>query len=140
MIWADAQEETKDDTKICVDVGGILFYTFESTLRKSPYFQIHLTNEKIQSQYIFIDRDAFTFNYILTYLRTGTILNCEDKFTHDCLKEDAKFFKLENMEKSLLHMKIEKTDGNDLINELKHIRMLLTQKNYTPRTRSQDWH
>lgn len=143
MKWSDETEELDISSQVmCVDVGGVLFYTSVKTLKKSPYFEKELSNDIIKNQYIFIDRDPSLFNYVLIYLRTGIVPSCEEKFTYDTLKEDSKFFKLKDMERLLTaQMKTEKNTMNDLVYEIKQLRLLLqSQKSNIPRTRSQqEW-
>ena len=144
MKWGDRNDETethqdKDSSQICVDAGGVLFYTLITTLKQSPYFARNITEKNIKSQYIFIDRDPHIFHYILTYLRTGIAPYCEEEFFYESLKEESRFFGLNDMEKSLKYVK--KETIHDLVHEVRQLRTLIqTQQRSTTRTRShQDW-
>jgi len=138
MSWADQEEQQSihDDVRICVDVGGIVFHTTVKTLKKSSYFEDNITGQIIEAQYIFVDRDPYLFNYILTYFRSGILPYCEDKYLYETLKEELKFFGLKDAEKELFYVKTDKI--NDLAHEIKQMKQNL-HKNNQPRTRSQEW-
>jgi len=71
--------ENENDIVIDLNVGGILYQTLLSTLRKCPtsklndiFSEEHLQNlPKDQNGRYFLDRDGHTFYYVLEYLRNG---------------------------------------------------------------------
>ena len=95
--WAeDNSEEYVNEKKIQVDIGGITFVTFNSTLSKSSYLRSKLLT--LESEYIFIDRDPNLFSYILTYLRTGNIfLKTDDSNFIESLQHEAVFYGLDEL-------------------------------------------
>lgn len=81
------------DKRIKLNVGGIFYETTDTTLLsvngESNYFSLYLarveksldrvTNEGETTIELFIDRSGFLFQYVLDYLRTGTIVAVPDK-------------------------------------------------------------
>ena len=124
-MWADVNDEEGadiNDKKICVDVGGVAFYTMRSTLMKSAYFQRRLVEEE---DYIFVDRDPFVFYYILNFLRSNSIhISNEEHALIEALKTESKFYGIIGLEYSLPQTS-SKNIMQELIAELKQIKQNL---------------
>ncbi|KAH8071634.1 hypothetical protein JL721_4135 [Aureococcus anophagefferens] len=76
---ASQQEEKWRETmsghgRVVLNVGGKIFVTLSSTLMDSPYFEKLLANRMGDEGDIFIDRDGEPFSYILSFLRTGSLV------------------------------------------------------------------
>ena len=123
--WADS-EESMEVKKICVDVGGFCFFTTHETLSKASYFHA-LTPDQ---DYIFVDRDASTFSYILNFMRTGKIfLKTDDTTFLNWLKNDAAFYGLSAMNDIITKQCKETSHMTDLVAEVKNIVSILTKNN-----------
>lgn len=93
---------------LVLNVGGSLFRTTPSTLRKAPFFDSmfrHTGREggglgaTLDSEgHYFVDRSGFLFRYVLEYLRTGFWLlgekACDLEFV-DAIRSEANFYGLE---------------------------------------------
>lgn len=88
-----------------IDVGGILHYSRESTLRKSSVISNILdrwNNSKTDDEYPFIDRDGIMFYHILNFLRSGTVVGSDDKHFLTMLSLEAAYFKVKPMETQIV--------------------------------------
>ncbi|CAE7586003.1 cya1 [Symbiodinium natans] len=91
---------------LVLNVGGTLFRTTPSTLRKAPFFDSMLRHTveggfgaTVDSEgHYFVDRSGFLFRYVLEYLRTGFWLlgekACDLEFI-DAIRAEASFYGLE---------------------------------------------
>lgn len=119
-----------DEKRIKLNVGGIFYETTNTTLLSvngdSNYFSAYLSrtensyNTNLQSEEVielFIDRNGFLFQYILDYLRTGTIVAIpnKDHIIRGLLIE-ADFYLLESLcsilSNKLLEQSMEKLNSN----------------------------
>ena len=124
--WADSSEEHLEIKKICVDVGGFCFFTTHETLSKASYFYSLAPDQ----DYIFVDRDASTFSYILNFMRTGKIfLKTDDTAFLNWLRNDATFYGLPDMNDIITKQCKETSHMTDLDAELKNIVNILTKNN-----------
>lgn len=120
-MWSDETEV--EARKVCVDVGGHIYYTLNSTLRIIPYFRTCLKEE---DEYIFVDRDGYTFGVILNYVRTGRLFcTSEDRVFVDLLKCEAQYYGVSALTSYLNKMPLT-SPNQDLIAELKAIRNQLS--------------
>ncbi|KAF7456359.1 BTB/POZ domain-containing protein KCTD8 [Cryptosporidium felis] len=109
------------DTRIKLNVGGIYYETTRTTLLNandaSNYFSIYLLGMERTGEdprEIFIDRNGFLFQYILEYLRTGTIVSIPDKeHIIKGLLVEADFYLLDSLS-STLTRKLEEQNMNKL--------------------------
>ena len=98
------------NTRVNLDVGNVLYSTTRATLERerSTVFASLLEQLGEDNPVVpFIDRDGGLFNYILNYLRNGTIFITEP-FLIDMLMCEATFYGLRQLEMQLLDLK-EKT-------------------------------
>ena len=69
------------EPRTTIDVGGIMHYARESTLRKSSVIS-HILDKWRASEnadeHPFIDRDGLIFYHILNFLRSGTVVVSDD--------------------------------------------------------------
>ncbi|CAE8586684.1 unnamed protein product, partial [Polarella glacialis] len=94
---------------LTLNVGGVLFRTTPSTLRKAPFFESLLRHSGSGGEgglgattdaegHFFVDRSGFLFTHILEYLRTGHWLlgdkACDLEFI-EAIREEASFYGLE---------------------------------------------
>ncbi|TRY50211.1 Potassium channel tetramerization-type BTB domain containing protein [Cryptosporidium tyzzeri] len=119
-----------NEKRIKLNVGGIFYETTNTTLLSvngdSNYFSAYLSrtensyNTNLQSEEVielFIDRNGFLFQYILDYLRTGTIVAIpnKDHIIRGLLIE-ADFYLLESLcsilSNKLLEQSMEKLNSN----------------------------
>lgn len=122
--WADSSDEYIEEKKICVDVGGFCFFTTHKTLSNASYFDVLKTDQ----DYIFVDRDASTFSYILNFLRTGKIfLKTDDTTFLNWLRNDANFYGIPDMSDIITKQCKESSHMTDLVTELKHIVQILNK-------------
>tara|TARA_B110000008_G_C16786167_1_gene490754 strand:- start:111 stop:440 length:330 start_codon:yes stop_codon:yes gene_type:complete len=88
--WADLQDiEDEKEKPVCIDAGGVHFYTSRKTIAKSSVLQKIVGEEK----YVFIDRDPTAFLYVLNFLRTGKMCySIIDTIQLEFIKNEAKYF------------------------------------------------
>lgn len=127
--WADSTEQHIEVSKICVDVGGFCFYTTYETLSKASYFNFMTAEDN----YIFVDRDASTFPFILNFLRTGKIfLKTDDTTFLNWLRNDATFYGIPEMNDVITKQCKETSHMTDLVTEVKNIvNILKNSSSYT---------
>ncbi|KAK9170888.1 BTB/POZ domain protein [Cryptosporidium meleagridis] len=123
-----------NEKRIKLNVGGIFYETTDTTLLSvngdSNYFSAYLSrtedkyNTNVQSEGVielFIDRNGFLFQYILDYLRTGTIVAIpnKDHIIRGLLIE-ADFYLLESLcsilSNKLLEQSMNKLNSNINLN------------------------
>jgi len=83
---------------LSVDVGGVVFRTTASTLRRAPFFAAVLDRD--EGSAMFVDRSGDLFGYILEYLRCGHwLLKDRDKDQDfvNALRDEATFYGLDTM-------------------------------------------
>ena len=74
--------------QIVVNVGGVYYETTHETLKKQP----NAFFDDVQSEYLFVDRDGWIFQYILNYMRTGVILYPDEPYMHKLLELELAYF------------------------------------------------
>lgn len=112
-----------NERRIKLNVGGMFYETTDTTLLSvngdSNYFSAYLTRieKNLKEEGIielFIDRNGFLFQYILDYLRTGTIVSIPDKnYIIKGLLIEADFYLLESLSVSLSN-KLQEQNMNKL--------------------------
>jgi hypothetical protein len=134
--WADTIEEHLEDRseehlevkKICVDVGGFCFFTTHETLSQASYFNFLAPDQ----DYVFVDRDASTFPFILNFMRTGKLfLKTDDTAFLNWLRNDVTFYGLPEMNDIITKQCKETSHMTDLVAELKNIVSVLKNNHYT---------
>ncbi|KAG5182110.1 hypothetical protein JKP88DRAFT_349018 [Tribonema minus] len=96
-----------DSTTILLDVGGVRYETTVGTLRLAgpgSFFSGALAHDRpftvnAAGEY-FIDRDGDMFQYLLAYLRTGTLTKVPDSFTQrqwQQLQEEATYYGMDSL-------------------------------------------
>jgi BTB/POZ domain len=97
-----ADTQSKAATRLVLNVGGQRFETSRTTLSKSPFFATYFskrwdTKPDSDGSY-FIDRSPRSFEYILEFLRNGSIL-VEGLKLRDrhLLRQDAEFYQMEGL-------------------------------------------
>lgn len=89
-----------DDVVITINVGGCFFTSLKSTFEKSGYLKSMFRSSNIYDEngYVFIDRDAYMFTFILFYLRTGNLsISADmDKSYAEFIKTEIKFYKIDD--------------------------------------------
>lgn len=82
-------------SRYCIEVGGWVFVSTAETLSQSPVIKqlIFDAGEDMP----FIDRDGGRFQYVLDYLRTGTVYPLVDSAYLASLVSEAQFYGLEHM-------------------------------------------
>ena len=120
--------------RVYLNVGGIMFETCRETLlcTGSSYFENRLENYT-NDVALFIDRDPNYFTYILSYLRNRQLNISHDmgKMFTESLYLEACYYDLQDLQNILTKIMTEKrkTYEADIINELKQIRLSLTNHN-----------
>lgn len=91
------------DTVIKLNIGGVPYYTYFDTLKRSSYF-INLLNGEMEQKTlvngdeIFIDRSGQLFGHILEFLRTGSLGSVEDDIKMLCkIREEAEYYQLDEL-------------------------------------------
>lgn len=91
------------DTVIKLNIGGVPYYTYFDTLKRSSYF-INLLNGEMEQKTlvngdeIFIDRSGQLFGHILEFLRTGSLGSVEDDIKMLCkIREEAEYYQLNEL-------------------------------------------
>lgn len=88
----------EEDKVITVNVGGKLFTTMKSNLKKSKFFNVIFENKLEctvdENNRIFVDRDPDLFSIILNYLRTNKIKNIEN-VDIEAYNEELDFYQLD---------------------------------------------
>jgi len=105
---------------ICLNVGGVYFYTTTDTLSKSHNFFSALMQNNgttTENDAIFIDRDPTHFRYILNWLRGSTVLP-EDSLSIQELMVEADFYSITNL---VLALRLSKQTSSTILSELQHI-------------------
>ncbi|KAG1440812.1 hypothetical protein G6F56_011762 [Rhizopus delemar] len=88
---------------IKLNIGGVSYYTYHDTLKRSPYFMNLLDGEMkkktlVNGDEIFIDRNGILFEHVIEYLRTGSLESIEDdKQTLQRLREEAEYYQLRDL-------------------------------------------
>lgn len=115
------------DARYYIDIGGFLYSTTYKTLCKSPTLKAILP-EHSDEVAPFLDRDPHAFQYVLNFLRNGTVhILGEDKSYIEFLMGEATYFGLRNMEAFLSRI-IERRRSDtmtDIVTELKEMKALL---------------
>ncbi|KAG1502218.1 hypothetical protein G6F54_002511 [Rhizopus delemar] len=94
---------SKIDKLLKLYVGGIPYYTYHDTLRRSPYFMNLLDGEMkkktfVNGDEIFIDRNGQLFEHVIEYLRTGSLESIEDDIKSlNKLREEAEYYQLKDL-------------------------------------------
>lgn len=94
------------ENRMVIDVGGVYYYTTETTLRKSPKLAEMIDEWRIMpdaDEIFFVDRDGVVFYHILSFLRSGSLSGMPKMCQHSLMIEAA-FFQLRNMESQLTTM------------------------------------
>lgn len=92
-----------------LNVGGVFYTTSMATLMKEPDSLLaQMFSQKSKSQLVkdnkgrvFLDRDGVLFRYVLDYLRNQALILPENFHEKERLKQEAEYFKLTNMVKSV---------------------------------------
>lgn len=92
---------------VTLNVGGIKFTTFASTLLRFPDSRLaHMLDggdrdfRLVNGQY-FVDRDGSLFSYILDYLRTSQLTLPSDFSDYERLQREAEFYQLQALTEQL---------------------------------------
>lgn len=124
--------EDDETQRVYVNAGGVVFETLRETLLStgSKYFKKRLLNYD-RHAYLFIDREPALFSIILQHLRTKQY-NYGDmsKSQIELLFQEALYFDLPDLQNHLSRNFSErkKTYENELLNELKMLRLALQAK------------
>lgn len=100
---------------IRLNIGGSLFSTTKQTLlREENSIFAQLLKAELEGfensvfllsdGTLFIDRNGFLFAYILEYLRLGKLILPENFHDLIRLREEARFYRLENLEEQILNL------------------------------------
>jgi hypothetical protein len=110
---SDNMENSKDE-RVKLNVGGKIFETYASTLRKHPNTLLGamfhprnaqlLKNSKDENGHIFFDRNPRVFEVILDFYRTGKLIRTPD-IPLELLKEELDFFQM-NIEEDSAHKRL----------------------------------
>lgn len=107
--------EVFQDKRIKINVGGRIFETYMSTLRKYPNTllgtmfhprnMLLLKKKGNSSEEVFFDRNPRVFEVILDFFRTSTI-NRPPDVTPDMLREEMQFFQIDLPDFSFLNKRV----------------------------------
>ena len=129
MSHESVVETTKMDPKAryMIDVGGFVYCSSIETLSKCPTLKAMIDTSPEDGSLIFIDRDGSAFQYILNFLRNGSILAVDDRAYTEFLIIEAGFFGLRTMESQLSKQLSERSrhDVHDIVMELRSIKLNL---------------
>ncbi len=108
-----------------LDVGGYVFSSTVETLSKSPIIKELI--EKSSDEMPFIDRDATAFQYVLSYMRSGTLYPIQDNHFLASLASEATFYGLKGMESEVSRLLSERRrfDTHDLVVEIRALRAVI---------------
>lgn len=100
--------------RVCIDVGGMYYYTTMATLQKSPTLKQLLEAQSGDDPDVvpFVDRDGGLFHSVLFFLRNGSVPSTDDSVHLDALVLEAGFYGLREMELQLLEQM--KNRGNEI--------------------------
>lgn len=111
------------DERYYIDIGGCLYVSTYTTLKKSPTLDAILDETATETP-PFVDRDASAFQYILNFLRNGSVhVNPDDKSFIEFLMGEAQYFGLRKMESQLSKL-LEKKSRNDLTDVVLEVKAL----------------
>ena len=118
-----------------LDVGGCVFSSTIETLSKSPIIK-ELIENTLEGDMPFIDRDATAFQYVLSFMRSGTLYQIEDRYFLASLASEAAFYGLKSMESQVSRILSERRrfDTHDLVTEIRALKTLI--KSYIDSTDS----
>ena len=85
---------------VVLNVGGVIFQAWRSTLEESSSFFSGLVSESSEASFFFIDRDPTHFRHILNWLR-GSLTYPPDALSFRELMMEAEFYSLQPMVSSL---------------------------------------
>ena len=113
--------------RYCIDVGGWVYCSTLHTLRKSSTLKSLLAHPPEDGSLIFIDRDGSAFQFVLNFLRNGTVHPIEDRAFTEFLIGEASYYGLRRMESQLSSQLTERprSDLNDVVIELRAIKQHL---------------
>lgn len=115
-----------DRVRLCIDVGGIVYTSTRSTLEKSTRLK-QLIEECDESELPFVDRDGWLFQYVIHFMRTGTIYSVDDRNVLQQLLGEAGFYGLKQMESQISKHLSERRRGElqEVVTELRHIKAIM---------------
>ena len=82
-------------SRIVVNVGGVYYETTTATLQKSPI--LGQLCDDAGDEIVFVDRDGGLFSYILSYLRTDTLVTPPDEHLLRLIGNEAVFYQLSDL-------------------------------------------
>jgi hypothetical protein len=104
-------QTTGHNERVKLNVGGVMYETTLSTLRKEESFLSALFCGRYevmrdQGGSVFIDRDGAVFRHVLNYLRRGRLLIEEDDTLAKELLDEARFFQISSLVELLQPSKV----------------------------------
>lgn len=94
---------------IKLNVGGTIYCTTEETLTNRGFSMLsamvsHNNPAQMIDDAYFIDRDPVTFRWLLNYLRGSNILPCRKSPDLWLLREEAEYFAVDGLSRSIQHL------------------------------------
>lgn len=115
-----------DQSRVYIDIGGILYTSTHTTLNKSALLKDAI-DACSESEIPFVDRDGILFQFVLYFLRTGTIYTIDDRNLLQQLLGEAGFYGLKQMESQISRLLSErrKSELQEVVKELKDLKEVM---------------
>ena len=110
--------------KVRLNVGGIMFETFESTFGRFPETLLGSSEKRtkfydpVRDEYRLVDRDKHTFDAILFYYQSDGILCRPEHVPSDVFNEELKFYEINDRRFPILQEVLERSDERSSQREL----------------------
>ena len=115
-----------DKVRVYVDIGGMVYTSTRTTLNKSQILKDTIDTCD-ENEIPFIDRDGVLFQFVLHFMRTGTIYLIDDRNVLQQLLGEAGFYGLKQMESQISRQLSERRRGElqEVVTELRHIKAVM---------------
>lgn len=118
------------EKRYCIDIGGVYYFSTESTLRKSPTLNAAIQQHSQEQEDIplFVDRDGGIFHHVLYYLRNNSVPSLEDSSYIEMLVVEAGYFGLRGMELQLSRQLSERANSlTEMQRDIREMRFILEE-------------
>lgn len=118
------QQNRMNDKRVRLNVGGIMFETYESTFERFPETLLGSSEKRtkfydpVRDEYRLADRDKYTFDAILFYYQSDGILRRPEHVPSDVFNEELKFYEINDRRFPIYREVLEPSDERSSQREL----------------------
>lgn len=87
---------SEESCVVRLNVGGVEFSTYQSTLMKSPLLEMLFRHERGTDEVVFVDRDPELFKYVLRWLRSSHVIPKSESHAFELMIE-AEYYGITEM-------------------------------------------